>query len=607
MPHIAPLLGYLSISLVLALVLGLITERMRLSPIVGYLLAGVLIGPHTPGIRANVDIAQQFAEVGVVLLMFGVGLHFNLRDLWAVRKIAFPGALGRIAVATTLGLLACRAAGLSTTEGLIVGLAVSVSSTVVLTRVLMDNNALDSPQGHIAVGWLIVEDIFTVLALVALPALANVGGDDGAEGRGLFLAIVIALVKIGALALMVLGGGKRAIPALLGTVARTRSRELFTLSILALALAIATASAYFFDVSMALGAFLAGMVVGQTEVSHQAAADALPMRDAFAVLFFVSVGMLFDLHALVEAPLLLALLLAVVLVAKPLAALAIVWLLRYSWRSALTIAFALAQIGEFSFLLADAARQLGVMSAQSRSLLIACALISITLTPILFRAIEPIDRWCRARPRLWKILSGRSEARGAVSNTQVMRRLSDADSPAAQRIKAVIVGYGPVGQTAGRILRDFNIEPIVIDLNLDTIRDLTASGNLAVYGDATRREILEAAGITQAKYLLATVPDVLVRTLVILTARELNPNLRVFARARYLKEREWLEEIGATQICTEEAETAVGLALLLLREVGADETRIREEIDTLHDEYGVQRPEGNGDAAPPSAPSSARG
>lgn len=591
MHHIAPLLGYLSVSLVLALVLGLITERLRLSPLVGYLLAGTLIGPHTPGIRANVEIAQQFAEVGVVLLMFGVGLHFNLRELWAVRKVALPGAISQIAVATILGLAACRAAGVGTTEGAVVGIAISVASTVVLIRVLVDNGLLDSTQGHIAVGWLIVEDIFTVLALVALPALARVGGDPAAGGRSLLLGIAVALVKIAALAVMVLGGGKRAIPALLTTVARTRSRELFTLSILALALAIATASAYFFDVSMALGAFLAGMVVGQTEVSHQAAADALPMRDAFAVLFFVSVGMLFDYHAVAAAPLLLALLLTIVFVVKPLTALAIVWLLRYSWRTALTIAIALAQIGEFSFLLADAARQLGILSAQNRSLLIACAMISITLNPLLFRAVDPIDRWCRSRPRLWKFLAGRSEARGAAGNELVQRRITDPADPAAERVKAVIVGYGPVGQTAARILRDFNIQPIVVDLNLDTIRDLSSRGELAVYGDATRRDILEAAGISQAKYLLVTVPDVVVRTLVILVARELNDRVRVFVRARYLNERAWLEEVGATQLCIEEAETAAGLALLLLREVGADEQRIREEIETLHAEYGVQRPD----------------
>ncbi|HYO26097.1 MAG TPA: cation:proton antiporter [Lacipirellulaceae bacterium] len=590
MHHIAPLLVYLSVSLVLALVLGLVTERLRLSPIVGYLLTGVILGPHTAGLTADIGMAGQIAEVGVILLMFGVGLHFNLRDLWAVRRIALPGAVGQIAIATLLGIAACRAAGLSTIEGVIVGLAISVASTVVLIRVLVDNNVLDSHQGHIAVGWLIVEDVFTVLALVALPALARVGGEAAAGDPSLAMAIVVAVGKMGLLAALVLGAGERVIPLLLAAVARTRSRELFTLCILALALAIATGSAYFFDVSMALGAFLAGMVVGQTEVSHQAAADALPMRDAFAVLFFVAVGMLFEPHAIVEAPFLLALLLVIVLVAKPLAALVIVWLLRYSWHSAVTIAVALAQIGEFSFLLAETAHRLKLIGPNSHSLLVACAMISITLNPLLFRGIDPLNRWLRTRPALWKFLSGRAEARGAECNTLAAQRLANPEDPVADRVKAVIVGYGPVGQTSARILRDFNIEPIVVDLNLDTIRDLSTRGELAVYGDATRRDILEAASIREAKYLLATVPDVLVRTLVILTARELNEEIRVFARARYLKERAWLEEVGATQICIEEAETAVGLAVLLLNEVGADQQRIRDEVQKLHAEYGVNRP-----------------
>jgi CPA2 family monovalent cation:H+ antiporter-2 len=342
---------------------------------------------------------------------------------------------------------------------------------------------------------------------------------------------------------------------------------------------------------MALGAFLAGMVVGQTEVSHQAAADALPMRDAFAVMFFVSVGMLFDPHAVWADPQLLLLLLAVILIVKPLTALVVVWLLRYSWQAAITIAIALAQIGEFSFLLADTAMEYQLMSPDSRSLLVAAAMISITLNPLLFRGIEPLNRWLRKKPALWRFLSSRAEVGGAMCNELAKARLADPDDDVADRLKAVIVGYGPVGQTSARILRDFNIEPIVVDLNLDTVRDVTGRGDVAVYGDATRRDILEAASIGEAKYLLVTVPDVLVRTLVIITARELNENIRVFARARYLKERAWLEEVGATEICIEEAETAVGLAVLLLNEVGADQDRIRAEVKKLHEEFGVQRPE----------------
>jgi monovalent cation:H+ antiporter-2, CPA2 family len=586
------LLVFLSVGLAAALVLGLVTERLKLSPIVGYLLAGILVGPNTPGVVADPHMAVQLAEIGVVLLMFGVGLHFNLRDLWAVRRIALPGAIGQIAVATSLGALTACAFGWPLSEGLIIGIAISVASTVVLIRVLMDNDVLNTPQGHIAVGWLIVEDIFTVLVLVALPAIADIVARQGDGDQSLVGALGMATLRIAGLALLVLGGGQRVIPWLLSQVARTRSRELFTLSVLALALAIATGSAVFFGVSMALGAFLAGMVVGQTEVSHQAAADALPMRDAFAVLFFVSVGMLFDPYAILREPVLLVLLLAIVLIAKPLTALGIVWAMRYSFRSAVTIAIALAQVGEFSFLLADEAIRHELLSDEGRSLLVACAIISITLNPLLFRAIAPFETWLRSHPRLWRVLSQRSEVGGVEINKQTQEKLAasgDATTSAAHT--AVVVGFGPVGRTAAGILQRFGVEQVVIDLNLDTVRDLTSDGKLAIYGDATRRDILKAAGIENAKYLLVTLPDFLVRTLVIITAREMNADVRVFVRARYLNERAWLEEIGVDQICTEEAEAALGLAVMLLQEVGADKQAIESEIAQLHEQFGVRRSE----------------
>ncbi len=590
--HDIALLVNLTVSLVAALVLGFITERLRLSPIVGYLLAGILLGPTTPGFAGDVEMAGQFAEIGVVLLMFGVGLHFHLKDLWVVRKIALPGAVGQIAVATLLGTLASLAANFGLTQGAIIGIAISVASTVVLIRVLTDNDLLHTSQGHIAVGWLIVEDIFTVLVLVALPAVASILAQDGAGGQSIVMALAMAVLRIAVLAAIVLGSGKRAIPWLLAQVARTRSRELFTLAVLALALSIAVGSTYFFGVSMALGAFLAGIVVGQTEVSHQAAADALPMRDAFAVLFFVSVGMLFDYHVVLEQKLLLSLLLAITLIAKPLTAFVIVWLLRYSFSSAITIAIALAQVGEFSFLLAAEAVNLDLLAPTGRSLLVACAILSITVNPLLFRCIEPLEAWLRGQPGLWRRLTARSDAGGVELNRHMREQLAgSADEKVVPPKRAVIVGYGPVGQTAARLLRDFNVQTVVIDLNLDTIRDLASAGELGIYGDATRQDILEAAGLPNAKYLLVTVPDVLVRTLVVLTAKDLNPELKVFVRARYLKERAWLEEVGATQICIEEAETALGLAVLLLREVGADPERVREVTRRVQEEMGLHRVE----------------
>jgi monovalent cation:H+ antiporter-2, CPA2 family len=546
----------------------------------------VVLGPRTPGFVADAKMAAELAEIGVVLLMFGVGLHFDLRELLAVRRIALPGAAGQIGVATVLGAVVVLLAGGGMSAGLVVGVAVSVASTVVLVRMLMDNDVLHTTQGHIAVGWLIVEDIFTVLVLVALPALAGIAGEHAGEGGNPLPAIGFAVAKVAVLGVVVVGGGKLVVPWLLRHVASTRSKELFTLTILVLALGVATGSAVGFGVSMALGAFLAGMVVGQTEVSHQAAADALPMRDAFAVLFFVSVGMLFDPAVLFDHPLLLLSLLGIVLLAKPLTAFGIVWGLGYSVRTALTVAVALAQIGEFSFLLADESRRHGLLPEEGQSLLVACALLSITINPFLFRALGPMESWLRGKPRLWRALNRRAERRGAELNRQARGKLA-ADGEEEPPVSAVVVGYGPVGQTASRILREFGVRPVVVDLNLDAVRRLAESGEIAVYGDATQRNILEAAGIRQAKYLLVTVPEVLVRTVVILTANDLNGNLRVFARARYIKERAWLEEVGAAGVVTEEGETAIGLAALLLREVGADEDRIREEIRTIKKEMAT--------------------
>jgi CPA2 family monovalent cation:H+ antiporter-2 len=388
------------------------------------------------------------------------------------------------------------------------------------------------------------------------------------------VAFGLALVKIVLLGVVVLWAGTKLIPRLLEQVARTRTRELFTLTILTLALTIATGSAIIFGVSMALGAFMAGMVVGQSEVSHQAAADALPMRDAFAVLFFVSVGMLFDPRVIMQNPFLFLGLLGVILLAKPLAAIAIVWVLGHSPRTALTVAIGLAQIGEFSFILAELAEELKLLEPHGQSLLVACALVSISLNPLLFRGIEPLVGWLRQHPRLWRILTRRSEARA--------RRLAPPAAPLAgaslQRQRAIVVGYGPVGRAATALLKDFDIEPVIVDLNVDTVSRISAAGGLALYGDAAQREILKAAGIDSSKYLLITIPDLQTRTVIVLVARELNPDIKVFVRARYLEERAWLEEIGASEVCFEEAEAAIGLAALLLREVGADEDRVRREI-----------------------------
>lgn len=577
--HDTGLIFTLTAGLSAALVLGYITQRLGLSPILGYLLAGVAVGPFTPGPVADQKIAVQLAEIGVILLMFGVGLHFNLGDLLKVKGIAIPGAVGQSVVATVLGALVAHLCGWSFGGGLVLGIAVSVASTVVLIRGLEERKALDSPAGHAAVGWLIVEDIFTVLVLVLLPPIAKSAGGGGA---GAVLASVgFAVLKLGVMAVVVLVGGARLVPWLLTRIARTRSAELFTLAVLAIALAIAVGSAVLFGASMALGAFLAGMVVGQSKLSHQAAADALPMRDAFAVVFFVSVGMLFDPRFLLAQPLLVLAVLGIILVAKPLAALAIVVGLGYAPRTALTVAVGLAQIGEFSFILADLARSLDVLPAAGQSVLVATAIVSISLNPLLFRVLDPIEKRLRARPKLWKLLNRRAEARGRRMNDGMTLRL---ENEAGGRNRAVVVGYGPVGQTIARILKGFDIHPVVIDSNVDTVNRLAAEGVAAIYGDASRPEILKTAGVDRAKYLVLTLPDLAARVSILLTAREMNPGLAVLSRARYLAERASLEDFGVTAVCYEEAEAAVGLSELLLRSEGAPQARIDEECGRIRAE-----------------------
>jgi CPA2 family monovalent cation:H+ antiporter-2 len=390
MAHETQLIFTLTGGLTAALILGFLTERLRLSPIVGYLLAGIVVGPFTPGVALHAALAGEMAEIGVVLLMFGVGIHFNLRELLAVRKLAVPGAFIQFVVATGCAVLLTRALGWDLRAGVIFGLAISVASTVVLMRVMDNNHLLHSDPGHIAVGWTIVEDLFTVVILVVLPAL---WGQTAGHGPSLVVALAISLLKIGALVAIVLIVGGRAIPALLGYVHRTSSRELFTLTVLVVALGIAVGAAELFGASMALGAFLAGMVVGQSDLSARAASEALPMRDAFAVLFFVSIGMLFDpSKVLPNAPLIVGTT-AIIVVAKPISAFVAARVLRYPATTAAPVAIALGQIGEFSFILAALGRELGVLPPHSMQALVAASIVSITLSPLYFRLAAPLGRW----------------------------------------------------------------------------------------------------------------------------------------------------------------------------------------------------------------------
>ena len=578
--HDLPLINTLAAAFTAAWVLGLITQKLKLSPIVGYLLAGIVIGPHTPGFVGDATLAPQLAEMGVILLMFGVGLHFNLRDLLAVKSVAIPGAIGQSLVATVLGVGLAMVFGWDFKSGLVLGMAMAVASTVVLVRVLTDNRVLDSTAGHVAIGWLIVEDILTVVVLVMIPAMGVVQGtsDDKASGAGLGMTLLLSLLKLGVFVALLLLVGSKVIPWIMVQVARLRSRELFTLTVLVMAVAIAAGSYYAFGASMALGAFLAGMVVGQSPVSQQAAADALPLRNAFAVLFFTSVGMLFDPYFLIESPLLVLAGLGIVMVGKPIAAMVIVALIGYPVRTGLTVALGLAQIGEFSFILSDVGRKYGLMSDAGHNLLVACAIVSITLNPIIFRFVGPAEEWLRSRPGIWKLLNRRVKTRAGQMNEQAVEVIERSPEPLA-----VIVGYGPVGQTVDRTLRETGLRTVVVDMNMDTIQSLTREGRAAIYGDAFDIEVMHQA-LPTATHLVITLPHSINRNPLIAAAKLINPEIKIFVRARYMRERAELEQVGADAACFEEAEAAVALSKLVLSDRGADAEAIRKETVRIRQE-----------------------
>lgn len=568
--HNAELILTLTGGLAAALILGYISHRLGLSPIVGYLLGGLAVGPHTPGFVANKELADQLAEVGVILLMFGVGLQFHFKELIAVWRVAVPGAVGQSFVATLLGCLVAVSLGWGWSAGLVFGLAISVASTVVLLRVLADNNDLHTPTGHIAVGWLVVEDLFTVLVLVLLPVIYS--ADETGAGN-VALALGWSILKLVILLVVMLFAGDRLVPWLLGHVAATRSRELFTLTVLVLALGIAVGSALLFGVSMALGAFLAGMVVGRSEFSLRAATEALPMRDAFAVLFFVSVGMLFNPSYMVEAPGLIAATLGIILLGKPLAALMMVRLLGYPPLTGFSVAVALAQIGEFSFILAALGKQLGVLTGTAINTLVAASIISICLNPLLYRLIGSIEKWARRQPRIWRWLNSRIRADTMTGRFPPIRDFSEQEP---QHV-AVVIGCGPVGRTLTRLLRESGVEPSVVELNLDIVRRLQAEGTRAVYGDAMHHETLLAAGIERAIAVILTSAGMRGSEEVIRLAREVNPTIRVIARTTYLREIEVLRQAGADSVFSGEGELALTMTEFVLRRLRATEEQIDRE------------------------------
>ena len=569
-----PLLTTIAAGFAGAWILGLITQKLRLSPIVGYILAGVAIGPHTPGFTGDIAIAQQLAEIGVILLMFGVGLSFHIKDLWAVRSVALPGAIGQSAVATVAGAAIFHWMGWPLQAGIIIGMAMAVASTVVLLRVLSDRGLLASSHGHVAIGWLIVEDILTVLALVMVPLLAvglSPDADPASQGLGGLATLGWALLKLAALVAIVLLAGSRVVPWMLTQVARLRSRELFTLTVLVLSITIAVGSAAFFGASVALGAFLAGIVVSQSPVSHQAAADALPMRDAFSVMFFVSVGMLVDPSFMIAEPRMVAAGLLIVLLFKPLAAMAIVAICGFPVRTALVVALGLAQIGEFSFILGQVARDNGLLPDAGMNVLVLTAVASIALNPLLFRLLDPTERAIERVPWLYRLLDARNARRTsdvrslpakgglAGAGTGTTAGSGQGASPETPRPLAIIVGHGPVGRLVDAMLSDAGLRIVIIEMNLAIVRQLVQAGRSAIYGDATRVEVLERAGIREASHLILSLPQKEDRIQLVLAARELNPDVEIIVRARYLAERDMLLKVGANKVVFEEGEAGIAL------------------------------------------------
>ncbi|MCC6510349.1 MAG: cation:proton antiporter [Pirellulaceae bacterium] len=557
-----------------ALLFGYVTQRLGLSPIVGYLLAGVVIGPNSPGFTADSAIANQFAEVGVVLLMFGVGLHFDLDELSRVRRIAVPGALIQCSLSVVIGTFMTLMLGWSALAALVFGIAIAFASTVVVTRLLADTNELQTQTGNVAIGWLIVQDLLAVLVLVLLPALAEPGVFSV---TGISSIILVAALKMGLVILGITFVGGRIIPNVLRYVAETRSRELFTLTVLVIVLGIALASARLFGVSMALGAFLAGIVVGQSDFSLRAASEALPMRDAFAVLFFVSVGMLFDPIVFFQSSRLLIGTLALVMLATPLISFSVVIVLGYPLKLALRVAFSLAQIGEFSFIVANLARDLELLPIEAMHVLVAASIISISLSPLWQYLVEPITKLCGQSKRLHPLITMRC----AFSMRPAAATDSDTSEEINQDFRTVIVGYGPVGKTVAYLLKQNGVTPTIIEMNHSNLATIRQDGYRAVLGDANHLETLKHAGVGSSQSLILSASTIRGASEIIRLARELNPKIKIIVRSAYLRERLPLIQNGADTVFAGEGEVAMALAEYILRDLGATPDQIDRERDKL--------------------------
>ncbi len=547
-----PLLTTIALGFSAAFICGLIAAKLRLSPIVGYLLAGILIGPHTPGFVADTSIAEQLSELGILLLMFGVGLHFSIRDLMEVRRIALPGAIAQIAAATILGAIMAHFWGWSWQSGLMLGLALSVASTVVLLRALEHHNLLQTANGNIATGWLIVEDIFMVLALVLIPSLAAVGDVVGDAGT-IVWKMAMAVGKIGLFIAFMILVGRRVLPWLLMTVVRTRSRELFTLCVFAVAMGFAFGAAKLFGVSFALGAFFAGMMIRESELSQEAADKALPLQDAFAVLFFVSVGMLFNPGVLLESPLKILGVLAIILVGKSIAANAIILAFRYPLKTALIVSTGLAQIGEFSFILASIGVGYGIFPAEARDLILAGALISISLNPAIFHINEFLYDWIMRTPKIARLFPNEDPQYSI---------------PHQSGHFAILIGCGRVGSHILQSIRGSIINIIPVEQNREKADVLQQAGWHVVVGDGTHSKTLRQAGIDKASAVIVAVPNPFEARKIVEAARACRPDIKLLVRARNDVEMAYFNEQG------------VDLAIMGAREVAS---RMVQFLYFLHD------------------------
>ncbi|MEI7186416.1 YbaL family putative K(+) efflux transporter [Dickeya dianthicola] len=542
-----PLISTMAVGLVLAFLLGILANRLRISPLVGYLVAGVMVGPFTPGFVADTQLAPEIAELGVILLMFGVGLHFSLGDLMAVKSIAIPGAVAQIMMATLLGAGLSSLLGWSLSEGLVFGLCLSTASTVVLLRALEERQLIDSQRGQIAIGWLIVEDLAMVLTLVLLPAFADMLKTDAANTGKLLQDLAITLGKVVAFITLMVVVGRRVVPWVLAKSASTGSRELFTLSVLAMALGIAFGAVKLFDVSFALGAFFAGVVLNESELSQRAAHDTLPLRDAFAVLFFVSVGMLFDPMILVSEPLAVLGTLLIIVIGKSMAAFFLVHMFGHSKRTALTISVSLAQIGEFAFILAGLGISLGMLSENGRNLVLAGAILSIMINPLLFALLE------------------RYLAKHETIEEQIVEEAIEEEKqiPIDLCNHALLVGYGRVGSLIGARLYQAGVPMVVIETSRARVDALREQGIKTVLGNATRPDIMDIARLDCASWLLLTIPNGYEAGEIVAAARARRPDLKIIARAHYDDEVAYITEHGADHVIMGEREIAETMITML--------------------------------------------